>query len=59
MKPVPYHLELPGIPVNSLPTQPPVQDSAVEMVNPFSDNKVATFSAKTFKTLSELTIYKL
>ena len=28
MKPVPYHLELPGTPVIDCPTHPPVQDSA-------------------------------
>jgi len=30
IKPKPYQFELPGMPVNSFPTQPPVQDSAVE-----------------------------
>ena len=59
IKPVPYHFELPGIPVNSLPTHPPVHDSAVEIVKLFSDNKVATFSAKEFKSLSDIDINKL
>ena len=59
MKPVPNHFELPGIPVISLPSQPPVQDSAVLIVCFFSDKKFPRYSNKEYKSVVVSVIYKL
>jgi hypothetical protein len=56
MKPNPYQFELPGMPVNTLPTQPPVQDSAVVTDLFESDKSRPIFIAKSCRSSFEIII---